>query len=83
LETAGFLKGLGFDTSVLTRGSYLRSFDQEMANLIVNHIESDSGVRFLKRSIIQSIEKQANDNKLLVKWKDEQGSLKQVKKKFH
>lgn len=77
---------MGFDTTVLTRGAYLRSFDQEMANLVVRHMEEDNGMRFLKRAIIQSIEKQEN-NKLLVKWKDENGSIQQVKKtkkkKFH
>lgn len=30
VEIAGFLTGLGFDTTLTTRGKYLRVFDQDM-----------------------------------------------------
>ena len=37
VEIAGFLKGMGYNVSLMTRGEYLRSFDRDM----VNHIMSD------------------------------------------
>lgn len=37
VEIAGFLKGLGYDVTLMTRGDYLRVFDRDM----VNHILSD------------------------------------------
>lgn len=66
LECAGFLKGLGFDTTVMVRSVVLRGFDQQMSKLISSAME-EKGVKFLHKSIPKSIEKRP-DNKLLVKW---------------
>jgi pyruvate/2-oxoglutarate dehydrogenase complex dihydrolipoamide dehydrogenase (E3) component len=77
LECAGFLQGLGFDTSVLTRSLHLRNYDQELVGLLVSHMETVHGTKFLKHAIIQSIEK-LKDNKLIVRWKDQKGNMQQV-----
>nr|ALJ76682.1 thioredoxin reductase 1 [Epicauta chinensis] len=69
LECAGFLRGLGYDATVMVRSVVLRGFDQQMANTVAASME-ERGVKFLHRCIPTSVEKQA-DGKLLVKWQDE------------
>lgn len=66
LECAGFLKGLGFDATILVRSVVLRGFDQEMAEKITNEM-LDHGVNFQFKCIPKSIEKKPN-GKLLVTW---------------
>ncbi|XP_044755772.1 thioredoxin reductase 2, mitochondrial isoform X2 [Coccinella septempunctata] len=66
LECAGFLKGLGYDATVMVRSVPLRGFDQQMAATVAAAMQ-DKGVNFLNRCNITSVEKQA-DGKLLVKW---------------
>jgi pyruvate/2-oxoglutarate dehydrogenase complex dihydrolipoamide dehydrogenase (E3) component len=39
VEIAGFLKGLGFDVTLMTRGDYLRSFDKDMVNHVMNDLK--------------------------------------------
>jgi len=38
LECAGFLKGVGVDTTVMVRSIYLRGFDQQCANIVGNYL---------------------------------------------
>ncbi|VDL81571.1 unnamed protein product [Nippostrongylus brasiliensis] len=45
LECAGFLKGLGFDVTVMVRSILLRGFDQDMAERIRAHMKQ-YGVKF-------------------------------------
>ena len=67
LETAGFLSGLGFDTTVMIRSIPLREFDQQMAALVVNSLESLCGTRVLRGVVPQSLQRQ-NDGRVLVTW---------------
>ncbi|CAH2006882.1 unnamed protein product [Acanthoscelides obtectus] len=69
LECAGFLRGLGYEATVLIRSIPLRGFDQQMANLIVAEME-DKGVKFEHRCIPKSVEK-ADDGRLKVVWQNE------------
>jgi len=39
LECAGFLGGLGYDTTVMVRSILLRGFDQQLANMIGEFME--------------------------------------------
>lgn len=39
LECAGFLTAMGFDTTVMVRSIFLRGFDQDMAEMIAQHME--------------------------------------------
>lgn len=48
LECAGFLKGLGYDATVMIRSIPLRGFDQQMANIVLAEME-DKGVKFLRK----------------------------------
>ena len=66
LECAGFLRGLGYDVSVMVRSILLRGFDTDCAEMIGKHMEG-TGVRFLRPATPTSIEKQAN-GKLKVSW---------------
>lgn len=59
LETAGFLKALGLDVSVMVRSVFLRGFDPEIAERIVNHMESH-GVRMMRASVPKKFEKLEN-----------------------
>mmetsp|Transcript_38757 Transcript_38757/g.109596 ORF Transcript_38757/g.109596 Transcript_38757/m.109596 type:complete len:551 (+) Transcript_38757:175-1827(+) len=56
LETAGFLSGLGFDTTVMARSILLRGFDQQIAELIGKNLEAQHGVRIMKGVIPQKFE---------------------------
>ncbi|KAM6423155.1 thioredoxin reductase 2, mitochondrial isoform 1-T1 [Liasis olivaceus] len=67
LECAGFLTGLGLDTTVMIRSIPLRGFDQQMANLVTNHMEA-SGTRFLKKCSPTKVKK-AENGRLRVTWK--------------
>jgi len=49
LECAGFLNGLGLDTSVMIRSIPLRGFDQQIAELLVENMASE-GINILRNS---------------------------------
>nr|CAD7445317.1 unnamed protein product [Timema bartmani] len=68
LECAGFLKGLGYDATVMVRSVVLRGFDQQMADIITKDMQH-RGVKFLFKCLPKSVEKQ-NDGKFLVHWAD-------------
>ncbi|XP_014616941.1 PREDICTED: thioredoxin reductase 2, mitochondrial isoform X1 [Polistes canadensis] len=75
LECAGFLNGLGFDATVMVRSIVLRGFDQQMANMVAEELES-RGVHFVYQAKPKKIEKQA-DGRLLVDWVDKDGNVHQ------
>ncbi|XP_072455883.1 thioredoxin reductase 2, mitochondrial isoform X2 [Notamacropus eugenii] len=66
LECAGFLTGLGLDTTVMMRSIPLRGFDQQMALLVTDYMESH-GTKFLKHCTMKKLEKLEN-NRLRVTW---------------
>lgn len=66
LECAGFLKGLGYEATILVRSIVLRGFDQQMAEMVRASME-EKGIAFKMGSKPLSVEKQ-DDGKLLVKW---------------
>ncbi|XP_058672418.1 thioredoxin reductase 2, mitochondrial isoform X2 [Ammospiza caudacuta] len=68
LECAGFLTGIGLDTTVMMRSVPLRGFDQQMASLVTEHMES-YGTKFLKRCFPTKVEKLESD-RLQVTWKN-------------
>uniref|UniRef100_A0A8D2LTJ1 Thioredoxin reductase 2 n=1 Tax=Varanus komodoensis TaxID=61221 RepID=A0A8D2LTJ1_VARKO len=67
LECAGFLTGLGLDATVMMRSIPLRGFDQQMATLVTDYMES-YGTRFLKKCSPMKVKKAEND-RLRVTWK--------------
>lgn len=56
LECAGFLTGLGYDTTVMVRSILLRGFDQDMAKCIGEHMEL-LGTKFINESTPSSLAK--------------------------
>lgn len=71
LECAGFLRKFGFETHVMARSIFLRGFDQQMAEMVVNYMTT-LGTKFIRESVPTKIEKLSN-GKLKVYWK--QGSI--------
>uniref|UniRef100_A0A182QER2 thioredoxin-disulfide reductase (NADPH) n=1 Tax=Anopheles farauti TaxID=69004 RepID=A0A182QER2_9DIPT len=72
LECAGFLKGLGYDVTVMVRSILLRGFDQQMATLVGDSMV-EKGIRFHHRTRPLAVEKQA-DGRLLVKYETQDGT---------
>lgn len=68
LECAGFLTGLGLDTTVMMRSIPLRGFDQQMSALVTDYMASH-GTRFLRGCIALQV-KRLLDNQLQVTWKE-------------
>lgn len=56
LECAGFLAGLGYDTTVAVRSILLRGFDRECADKIGSYME-DHGIKFRKEVVPKKLEK--------------------------
>ena len=59
LECAGFLTGLGFDTTVMVRSILLRGFDQEVAGRIGDYMEK-TGTKFIKGATPEKFERLEN-----------------------
>ncbi|XP_064128627.1 thioredoxin reductase 2, mitochondrial isoform X4 [Loxodonta africana] len=68
LECAGFLSGLGLDTTVMMRSIPLRGFDQQMASLVTEHMESH-GTQFLRGCTPLQV-RRLPDGCLQVIWED-------------
>ncbi|BFF96838.1 thioredoxin reductase 2 mitochondrial [Drosophila madeirensis] len=68
LESACFLKGLGYDTTVMVRSIVLRGFDRQMSELL-EAMMSERGVKFLHTTIPSLVERQG-DGRLLVKYRN-------------
>jgi thioredoxin reductase (NADPH) len=64
LECAGFLTGLGYDTTVMVRSILLRGFDQQISASIGAFME-EHGTKFVHQSTPSKIEK-TEDGKLVV-----------------
>lgn len=75
LECAGFLKGIGLDVSVMVRSILLRGFDQQMANLIGDHMEKH-GINFIRNATpaeivqVKAPEEGVAPGEYIVKYKD-------------
>ncbi|KAF6216591.1 hypothetical protein GE061_000934 [Apolygus lucorum] len=67
LECAGFLKGLGYDVTVMVRSILLRGFDQECAKKIENYMTS-YGVKFLKECVPTSVAKYTEEDGKQLTW---------------
>lgn len=55
LECAGFLNGIGLDTTVMVRSILLRGFDQDMAEKVGEYMQQEN-VKFIRPCIPQKIE---------------------------
>jgi glutaredoxin len=81
LECAGFLKALGKDVTVMVRSILLRGFDQQMATIIGDYMETQASMRFLQKSTpveITRVKEAASETEapeLLVKYKNGDGEI--------
>jgi thioredoxin reductase (NADPH) len=82
LECAGFIHGVGHETTVMMRSVPLRGFDRQMAEHIVDHMER-SGIAFVRGGTPTSIELLASGRKA-VRWEvlGEGGSAESVTDEF-
>ncbi|CAK65577.1 unnamed protein product (macronuclear) [Paramecium tetraurelia] len=67
LECAGMLKGLGYDVTLMTRGKYLREFDQDVVKMILDHYQKYLRVNIVPESL--PFHSEQKDDKILVKWR--------------
>ena len=75
LESAGFLRGLGFDVTVMVRSRVLRGFDQDIGDKIKDIMEKE-GVKFLSGCVTTSLEQSGDSHPIKVYWKNnETGKL--------
>ena len=72
LECAGFIHGVGVETSIMMRSIPLRGFDQQMAGQIKSFME-DGGMKFINKCVPVSVELSASGKKL-VKYQAADGS---------
>lgn len=72
LECAGFLTAYGFDTTVMVRSILLRGFDQDMANMIGEHMEMYH-TKFIRGSTPVSLTRESEDGPITVTWNDAEG----------
>ncbi|XP_018311684.1 thioredoxin reductase 1 isoform X2 [Mycetomoellerius zeteki] len=75
LECAGFLNGLGYDTTLIIRSLVLRGFDQQMATHIADEMQQ-RGVKFNYQAKLKKVSKQ-EDGRLLADWIDKDGQIHQ------
>ncbi|KAG8455938.1 hypothetical protein GDO86_001945 [Hymenochirus boettgeri] len=68
LECAGFLTGIGLDTTAMVRSIPLRGFDQQMAFLVTDYMEV-YGTNFMWKCSPSSVEKLEN-GRLQVTWEN-------------
>ncbi|XP_077268268.1 thioredoxin reductase 1 isoform X2 [Temnothorax americanus] len=73
LECAGFLNGLGYDTTLMARSIVLRGFDRQMAEHVAEEMQQ-RGVNFIYEAKVKKIAKQ-EDGRLLVDWVDKDGQI--------
>jgi len=72
LECAGFLTALGYDTTVMVRSILLRGFDQDMANMIGEHMEFYH-TKFIRGATPTSLTRAAEGGPVTVTWQDDEG----------
>merc|ERR1712232_54068 len=70
LECAGFLAGLGYDTTVAVRSILLRGFDRECAEKIGTYMQ-DNGVKFRNGVVPKKLEKVEGSESIRVTFSDD------------
>ncbi|XP_068577012.1 thioredoxin reductase 2, tandem duplicate 2 [Cebidichthys violaceus] len=68
LECAGFLTGIGLDTTVMVRSIALRGFDQQMAGLVTDYMDA-YGTKFAWKCVPKRVDK-LSSGALQVTWTD-------------
>ncbi|GMS96159.1 hypothetical protein PENTCL1PPCAC_18334 [Pristionchus entomophagus] len=88
LECAGFLKGLGYDVTVMVRSILLRGFDQDMAERIRKQM-TDDGMKFVSsiptrvEELEPTTKEKAGRLKVYFNVKKEDGSEEETSEEFN
>merc|ERR1719248_360302 len=69
LECAGFVQGVGYDTTVMMRSIPLRGFDQQMAMQVKNYM-AEHGITFLEKCVPTAVELVGDKKKVTWTLKD-------------
>ena len=77
LECAGFLTALGYDTTVMVRSILLRGFDQDMANLIGEHM-GHYHTKFIRGATPSSLERAEEGGPITVTYNDAEGQKQET-----
>ena len=72
LECAGFMQALGIDTTVMVRSILLRGFDEDMANLIGDHM-SYYHTKFIRGATPSSLARAEEGGPITVTYNDAEG----------
>jgi len=64
LECAGFVHGVGFETTVMMRSIPLRGFDQQMAMQVKNYM-AEHGIPFIEKAVPEKVELAPSGRKLV------------------
>lgn len=72
LECAGFLTALGYDTTVMVRSILLRGFDQDMANVIGEHMAMYH-TKFIRGATPSKLERAEEGGPITVTYTDAEG----------
>ncbi|XP_027193741.2 thioredoxin reductase 1, cytoplasmic-like [Dermatophagoides pteronyssinus] len=56
LECAGFLRGLGYDVTVMVRSIVLRGFDRQCSEHVRNYMENYEHVKFIDHCVMKQID---------------------------
>lgn len=70
VETAGFLGGFGYDVTMMTRNKYLKDFDQQISNELVDHLQKYQNIKVVPKSLPHKAEKLDN-GKIKVYWRSQ------------
>lgn len=73
LECAGFIHGVGYDTTVMMRSIPLRGFDQQMAGKIKDYMV-EGGIPFIEGAVPTAVEG-VSDGKKRVSWATSAGEM--------
>jgi len=65
---AGFLAGLGYDTTVMARSILLRGFDQQMAEMVGQTLERDLRVRVIRGAVPQEFRPGQSGQRVACTW---------------
>ena len=77
VECAGFLAGLGIEVILANRSSFLRVFDNDMANKVEEQL-SEEGINLMKNTVIRSVNK-LGDKEFEVELEVNKNNIKKVK----
>jgi pyruvate/2-oxoglutarate dehydrogenase complex dihydrolipoamide dehydrogenase (E3) component len=63
VEIAGFLRGMGCDITLMTRGDYLRAFDRDMVRYLIDDMRQKK-INVVPTSLPKNIKRNPDNHRL-------------------